>query len=257
MGKRPLLSIDIEATGTKPATDRIIQIGVVFVDRDGTDVDLLINPGCPIPPESTEIHGITDEMVANEPAFEHYASTLHHILKDADLLGFNLTGFDVPILWEEFYRCGITWDLSETNVIDAGVLFKKREPRTLAAATRFYCGREIDNAHNALADARATVDVWRGMLAKYPDLFKMSVPEQAVASQYEERRLDLEGKIIVGKDGRPAYNFGKDKGTAVEDNPGFGRWMLDKDFSENTKHVVRSILYPPVEVATADDGVPF
>ncbi len=237
---KPILCFDIESTGTDPATDRIVQLSL---SGDGTVGTWLFNPGRPIPAEATAVHGITDAMVAESLKFVHRAGHLHYIFQQFDLLGFNLSNFDVPILWEEFHRCGIQWDLSDTKIFDAGTLFKRREERTLAAAVQFYCGREHEGAHDAANDVTATWDVWRAQLEKY-GLTKADRDTLAKESAYEEVRVDLAGKIVVGKDGRPTYNIGKVKGTAVDDDHGFAYWMLDRDFSENTKMHLRKILHP-------------
>lgn len=237
---RPLICFDIEATGPDPANDRIIQFGGRCLDT-GYEVNWFINPGRPIPNESFEVHGICDADVADMPNFYQRSQTIYEWIKGADLLGFNLANFDVPILWEEFYRCGIEWDLSETRILDAGTLFKRREQRTLAAARQFYCGEEHTDAHCAIGDVKATIDVWDAQLQKY-GLEGASREVLELESNYEEKRVDLAGKIVIGKDGRPAYNIGKSKGTAVVDDPGFARWMLDRDFSENTKIHLRRIL---------------
>lgn len=251
---RPLLSIDLEATGVRPSQDRIVQIGIASESFEYCE---LVNPGCPIPQDATECHKITDEMVRSAPTFAAIASDIHEIIRDCDLIGFNLLAFDVPMLWEELWQCGIDWDLSKTKIIDANVIFKKREPRTLAEAYRKYCNKSLDGAHDALVDAKAALEVWAGMMSHYPDLAKSTRDQHAAESEYETKRLDLDGKIIVGKDGRPTYNIGKAKGTAVVDDPGFGRWMLGKDFSENTKRVLRGILDAPVTVVDNDDEIPF
>lgn len=254
---RPLLCFDIEATGVDPAKDRIVQIA--WRSDQGDQGKMLINPNIPIPPEATAIHGITDADVAGAPTFYVVADSLHELFKRCDLVGFNLTNFDVPLLWEEFNNCGgIEWDLSSTRIIDAGTLFKRREERTLAAAVQFYCGRELVDAHDAMNDVNATWDVLAAQIERY----KLSLDDRETLereSNYEEKRLDLAGKVIVGKDGRPAYNIGKVKGTAVEDDPSFAVWMLGKDFSENTKRVLRGLLYQPASILdeVAGDGDPF
>lgn len=239
---KQVICFDIESTGTDPATDRIVQ----FAGRNLTtlyEVNWLVNPQRPIPPEAFTIHGICDADVSQLPPFAQRAQSIYEWIKDADLLGFNLSNFDVPLLWEEFYRCGIEWDLSDTKIFDAGTLFKRREERTLAAAVQFYCGREHTDAHDAGSDVAATCDVWRAQLEKY-SLAKADRDALAKESAYDEVRVDLAGKIVVGKDGRPTYNIGKVKGTAVEDDRGFGYWMLNKDFSQNTKMHLNRILEP-------------
>jgi len=262
---RKLICIDIEATGTNPATDKIIQLGIStdlstkeFMPDGCLIENYMINPGRPIPPESTAIHGITDAHVAEYPLFENYARHIYSVVKDCDLLGFNLSNFDVPMLWEEFYRCGIEWDLSETRILDAGTLFKRREERTLAAAVQFYCGREHKHAHNAIGDVNATWDVWNAQVARYglTDADRETLERE---SNYEEKRVDIAGKIVIGKDGRPAYGFGKQKGVAVMDDTGYALWMLRADFSENTKmHLEKILNGPRVEAnATQMAGEPF
>jgi DNA polymerase-3 subunit epsilon len=251
-----VICIDIESTSADPATARIIQLAWASPDIKG---QILVNPGIPIPPDSTEIHGITDEMVEKKPLFKEESAYVHELLKPFDcILGFNHTNFDIPLLWEEFYRCGIEWDLSGVKMLDAGTLFKRREERTLSAAVQFYCNRTHDGAHDAMADALSTWEVWDAQVAKY-SLFGKSAEELAKESNYEEQRVDLAGKIIIGKDGRPAYNIGKAKGVAVVDDPGFGKWMLGKDFSANTKMHLERILYPQqFELqSSASDDSPF
>lgn len=240
---KPLVCFDIEGTGVDPATDRIITLAAIRLDSDVPMMkrEWMVFPGRSIPPESTEIHGITDERVKNCPPFVDVAKDIYQFLDGCDLVGFNLSNYDVPLLWEELYRAGIEWDLSTTNIIDVGTLFKKREERTLAAAMKFYCDAELVDAHNALADVGATLEVYDAMLERYPDFQRMSMEERAKESQFDQR-LDLAGKIIVGKDGRPTYNIGKVKGTAVDDDRSFARWMLNRDFTTNTKMVLQRIL---------------
>lgn len=234
-----LICFDVESTGVDPATDRIVQIA--WKCDDDAAISLLVNPCRPIPAESTEVHGITDEMVEHKPTFQDLAPALHEVFRRGDLLGFNISNFDVPLLWEEFYRSQIVWDLSENRILDAGTLFKRREQRTLAAALQFYCAKTLEGAHNALNDVNATMEVWHGQLLRYGlvDADRETLERE---SNYEEKRVDLAGKIVTGKDGRPAYAIGKSKGVAVADDASFARWMLGKDFSANTKIVVSKIL---------------
>jgi len=242
---RPLCIFDLEATGLDVANDRIVSIAAVkiFIDGHRGEVTQKIRPGIPIPPEASKIHGITDADVATAPTFSDIARFLHECLADSDLAGFNLLNFDVPLLWEEFHRTGIEWDLTGVRIIDVGNLFKKKEPRTLAAAVMFYCGREHMDAHSADADAHATADVLHGQLARYPDLAAMNLDQLAEFSRLEEfPRIDLAGKFIRDAEGEPVYNFGKNKGTRVCDDPGLCRWMLNRDFSANTLMHARAIL---------------
>lgn len=253
MSVKPAFSIDIEATGVNPATDRIIQLAIV---SETFEYSILVNPGIQIPAGASEIHGITDADVADKPPFLDHAGAVHKLLQGADLIGFNLSNFDVPLLWEELYRCGIEWDLSDTKIFDAGTLFKRREERTLAAAVKFYLG--IDDAdslnlHDATVDAKATLRVLFAQCVRY-GINPMDRDTLAKESAYDEVRVDLAGKIVVGKDGRPTFNFGKAKGVAVEDDTGYAMWMLRSDFTQNTKKHLEAILYPPapVDVAYSD-----
>jgi len=252
---RPLLCFDFEATGPNPATDKIISIALKHDNlQDGTEgviASYLVNPDRPIPKESTEIHGITDEMVAGKPRFGAIAQEVYSLVKDCDLLGFNLTNFDVPLLWEELYRCGIEWDLSNTRILDAGTLMKRREERTLSAAVQFYCGREHATAHDAMGDVLATLNVWRAQVDRYK-LQNCDRAQLERESNYEEKRVDLAGKIIIGKDGRPAYGFGKSKGVAVMDNIGYAMWMLRADFTQNTKMHLEAILNQSAAVCAGE-----
>lgn len=254
---RPLICIDIESTGTNPATDRIIELAIVGETRRHL---WQIRPGIPIPPEATGVHGISNLEVANWLPFSNFAEEIHAVVRDSDIIGFNCSNFDVPILWEELYRAGIEWDISKLRMFDAGTLFKKREQRTLEAAVRFYCGMEHDGAHNAMSDAIATLNVWNEQMRRY-GLAAASRDQLAKESAYEEVRVDLAGKIVVGKDGRPVYAFGKSKGNRVIDDPGYARWMLNSDFPEQTKMILRGILepqrQPEMALQCADDDIPF
>lgn len=239
---RSIVCFDVESTGVDPATDRIITLDLTWIGVDGLKVvkRWLVKPPFPIPPESTKIHGITDEMVAMAPAFEEVAEEIRGFMMNVDLLGFNLLNFDIPILWEEFYRAGIVWDLKGVSVIDAGNIFKKKEERTLTAAVKFYCGRVHDSAHNGAGDVAETIAVLEGQLARYPDLASADVATLATFSAFD-KRVDLAGKIVLNEAGVAVYNFGKAKGVPVVDDPGFGRWILNNSFSENTKQAVNRI----------------
>ncbi len=241
---RPLASIDVESTGLSITQDRIVSLAIVIRAPNLADVfekNFLFNPGFEMKQEVIDLHGITNEMVKDAPKFEEKADEILSLLDDCDLVGYNLNRFDIPILHEHFARCGKDWDVRAVNVIDVGSLFQIREPRTLEAAVKKYCGREHIGAHDALNDAKETLAVLDGMRAHYADLSD-DVHELAKATVREEA-FDLAGKIIKGKDGRPAYSFGeRTRGVAVEDDPGFGRWMLGKDFPADTCRVIREIL---------------
>lgn len=235
---RPLCTFDIEATGVDVAKDRIVSIAALI---GGEEHEWLVNPGCLMTDEVIAIHGITNEMVADKPLFAAIAREVHEMIKGCDLCGFNLLNFDVPLLWEEFRRSGIEWNLDGVNIIDVGNIFKKKEERTLSAAVKFYLGREHDSAHDAAGDVRATYEVLGAQLNRYDDLEWMDHSELAAFSAFD-KRVDLAGKIILNDKGEPIYNIGQSKGKRVVDDPGFGRWMLTKDFSENTKQHLRRLL---------------
>lgn len=243
-----IISLDVEATGVDPVKDRIVQIAFASYSGLGlppqSGFELLVNPGCLIPPEATEIHGITDAMVAQKPKFDTIAMDIWASLNGATaLVGYNLLRFDLPIIWEEMRRCGITWDWTKVPIIDAGNLFKIKEPRTLEAAVQFYVGREHVGAHGAWADAVATMEVLTGQVNRYSDLTPATFEGLAKASRMEgDDRVDLAGKIVRNEHGVPCFAFGNSKGKPVISDLGFARWMLSKDFSDETKMHLRDII---------------
>lgn len=251
---RPLLCFDIESTGTDVCLDRIITLAAVKL----SPADLLapekretrtwmFHPQRAIPAASTRVHGITDDMVKGKPSFERHAREIHDFFAGADLLGYNLLKFDVPILWEELFRANIEWSLSGV-IIDASEIFRKKEPRTLVAAVKKFCGREHTGAHEALADVEATLAVLEGQRQCYADLTNMNVhglAEFSAAEEWEGQpayRLDLAGYVIRSADGVARYTLKKVRGVAVADDPGFGEWMLRNTFPEQTKRVLRELL---------------
>lgn len=242
---KPIVFFDIEATGTDVAKDRICQIALKKYEGLGGPVigafESLVNPGRPMTEEVIAIHGITNEMVKDAPSFSELSHGIFEFVDGCDLGGFNHTNFDIPLLWEEFYRCGYEWSLNGALVIDAGNIFKKKEERSLSAAVQFYCNRKHEKAHTAMGDVDATVEVLGNQLARYPDLQKLPAKELADFSRFDDR-IDLAGKIVRDKDGDPSYAIGKAKGKKVKDDPGFAYWMLDRDFPMNTKRVLQSIL---------------
>ena len=243
---KPLASIDVETTGTNTATDAIVSLAIHVGYGDEYSREWKFKPWKPIPPEVEQLIGISNAQVANLPPFKADAFEIHNALSKCDICGFNVRAFDVAIIWEEFYRCGIEWDLSDTLIIDAGTIFKLREERTLTAALKFYCGIETyEGAHGALSDARSTADVLEAQLKRYPDLGKMDRAALAKASEYDgPKRLTFDGKIIEGPDGAPIFNFGKyrDKQVKVTDDLRYAEWMLSADFPAQTKLVLRKII---------------
>lgn len=243
--ERKICFIDLETTGKEVTSARIVQIAAVKCSPDLTDREevknYLINPGIPIPPGATEIHGITDEMVKDAPPFVKIAIRLQNYLEGCDIGGFNSNRYDVPLLSEEFARVGLSWPPEDTKLVDGYQIYATKERRDLTAALKFYCGREHTGAHDAEADILATVDVVAAQILKYEDLLSMSIPELD-AFCGGNIRVDLAGTIVLNEQGVAVYNIGKAKGKAVTSDRGFGEWMLKGDFCGNTKAVVKKLL---------------
>ncbi len=243
--KNPIVFFDLETTGLNIATDRIIEISYLKVWPNGKEESKTrrINPEMPIPPQSTAIHGITDADVADCPTFKEIAKTLAAEIKGCDLAGYNSSRFDVPLLVEEMLRAGVDFDISKRKQIDVQTIFHKMEQRTLTAAYKFYCDKELDNAHSAEADARATYEVLKSQLDRYSDLPN----DMAALSEFTtyNNNLDLAGRIIVDDKGRAIFNFGKHKGKFVFDvfaiDLGFYDWMQKGEFTLNTKKVLTKL----------------
>lgn len=244
---KPLCIFDLETTGVDPAKDRIVSIAIIKVKGIGLGFDpdwvykQQINPGVPIPKESTEKHGITDADVEFYLSFAEIAPDVEAFISGCDLAGYNCINFDVPLLVEEFYRCEMELRLDGVRIIDACSIFRKKEERTLSAAVKFFCNREMIGAHDAYNDCVATYDVLSAQMQHYPDLKAMNVDQLAEFSKQDDR-VDLAGKIVRNKEGVPIYNIGKAKGQPVAGNPSFGNWMLGQDFSQDTKRHLRRLL---------------
>ena len=243
--KNPLVVFDLESTGLDVSKDRIVEISVIKIFPDGTeDVRTRrLNPGIPISPEATAVHGITNEDVKDCPVFKAIAKNLATFLEGCDLAGYNALKFDLPLLVEEFLRAGISIDFHKHRMIDVQNIFHKLEPRTLVAAYKFYCSRELDNAHSAEADTRATYHVLQAQLDKYPEL-KNEVNFLADFSA-RTHNLDYAGRIIEGEDKQPVFNFGKYKGKKVKDifvsDPAYYAWIMNGDFTLDTKRILTEI----------------
>ena len=243
--KRPIVFFDLETTGTDPAKDRIVELAFVKILPDGkreTNTKR-INPGIPIPAEVTAIHGISDEDVKNAPLFKQVAHGLYDWMKGCDMGGYNSSKFDLPLLAEEFLRCGINVDFTERHMVDVQQIFFKMEARTLAAALKFYCGKDLENAHSAEADILATIEVLDAQLEKYEGIGH-DVPTLHNFTHNDEY-VDYARRIVM-KDGHPVFNFGKHKGRKVEDiftaEPQYYDWMMQADFSLHTKQKISEIL---------------
>lgn len=240
--ERPLIFFDLETTGTNVTHDRIVEISYIKVWPDGHDErkSRRLNPEMPIPAASTAVHHITDEDVRDAPTFRQIAKSLLQIFEGCDIAGYNSNKFDVPVLMEEFGRCGLNFDIAGRRFIDVQNIFHKMEQRTLVAAYRFYCGAELEGAHSALADTEATYEVLLGQLKRYADL-KNDVSFLADFSNIG-RNVDLAGRIVLDDKDRPVFNFGKHKGKTVKEvlrrEPSFFDWVMQGDFPKNTKDVL-------------------
>ena len=242
---KPLCFFDLETTGTDVSKDRIIEIAIIKVNTDGSreSLEIRLNPGIPIPPESTLIHGITDEMVANEPKFKDKARNIYNFLKGCDLAGFNSDRFDIPLLVEELLRADLDFDFKNTKTIDVQNIFHKMESRTLSAALKFYCDKELTDAHTAIADANATLDVLIAQLDRYSEL----EPNVDFLNDFSTRKktADFAGFLIYNKDDEICFGFGKHKGKKVneilKEEPGYFGWILNADFPRYTKKILTEI----------------
>ncbi len=240
--KRPIVFFDLETTGTDIARDRIVQIAALKMHPDGKEElrTRLINPGIPIPPSATAIHHITNEMVAQEPRFRDIARGLADIFHGSDIGGFNSNRFDIPILVEEFGRCSIPFPEQDAKLVDVQVIYHRKEERTLAAAYKFYCSKNLEGAHDAGADVKATLEVFKQQLEKYDDIG--TTLEELHRYSNSDAIVDYARKLMRNEKGEIVYAFGKNRGKPVLDDPGYAEWMLDGDFPESTKNVLRRLL---------------
>ncbi len=237
--QRPIIFFDLETTGTNVTHDRIVEISIIKVLPSGEEIEKTrrVNPGIPIPAEATAVHHITDEDVADQPSFNQIAKSLAEIFSDSDIAGFNSNRFDIPLLIEEFNRAGIAFDLSRTRFIDVQTIYHKLEPRNLSAAYKFYCGKNLEDAHSANADTRATLEVLKAQLDHYPEL----VNDVKALSEFSchNRNVDFAGRLIYNDEGKEVINFGKYKGQLAEEvlarDPGYYSWIQQGDFQRNTK----------------------
>lgn len=243
--KRPMVFFDLETTGTNISQDRIVEISYIKVYPDGHDEPhtMRINPGMHIPEESSAVHGIYDKDVADEPRFDEVASQIYNDIEGCDLAGFNSDRFDIPLLYEEFARVGIKMDTTSIKTVDVQVIYHKMEQRTLSAAYKYYCGANLDDAHSAEADTRATYEVLKAQLDKYPEL-ENDVASLQKFSSYNNN-VDFAGRMAYDENNVPVFNFGKFKGLPVAEtlarNPGYYDWMMKSDFPRETKDKLTKI----------------
>lgn len=243
--EKPLAIFDLETTGINITSDRIVEIAIIKAHPDGTEERYCqrVNPQMPIPKNISEIHGIYEEDILNEPTFAEIADTVVAFIGESDLAGYNSNKFDIPVLAEELMRVGSTFDISKRKFVDVQNIFHKMEQRTLAAAYQFYCKKDIENAHNALYDAQATWDVLKAQVERYEGLTNdiSFLSEFSKAGNFN--LLDFAGRLAIDEDGNAIYNFGKHKGKTIKQvsliEPGYYGWMLDADFPLYTKQCLR------------------
>jgi DNA polymerase III subunit epsilon len=242
---RPIAFIDLETTGVNLSSDRIVEIAIVKLMPDNTRAvkRKLINPQMAIPAGSTEIHGITDEMVKDAPSFKQAGNEIKQFLENCDLGGYNSNRFDIPMLMEEFLRAEMDVDLSDRRMIDVQHIFYQMEPRTLSAAYRFFCAKELENAHSAEVDIKATIEVFEAQVTRYEKLG--NTVDSILSVIGEEKIVDYARRFIFDDKGVEVFNFGKYKGKAVTDilknEPQYYDWMMKGDFPMHTKKKLTEI----------------
>ena len=244
--KNPLVFFDLETTGTNINSDRIVEICYLKVYPNGNEESktLRINPEMHIPEASSAIHGIYDADVADCPTFKDVAKNIANDIEGCDLAGFNSNRFDIPLLAEEYLRVGVDIDMMKRKFIDVQVIFHKLEQRTLSAAYKFYCDKNLEDAHTAEADTRATYEVLKAQLDRYPDVLENDMKFLADYSSYN-KNVDFAGRIVYNEQGVEVFNFGKYKGMSVAEilkkDIGYFGWLMQGDFTLNTKNVLTKI----------------
>ncbi|WP_010177510.1 3'-5' exonuclease [Aquimarina agarilytica] len=242
---RPICFFDLETTGVNISKDRIVEISIlkVFPNGNKESKTWLVNPEMPIPTETTAVHGVTNEKVANEPTFKQLAKVISDMIKGCDLGGYNSNKFDIPLLAEEMLRADMDFDMSNNVAVDVQNIFHKMEQRTLVAAYKFYCDKDLTNAHSAEADTTATYEVLCSQLDKYPDLEN----DMEFLSEFSTRRktADFAGFIAFNEKEQEVFTFGKHKGKLVEEvldkEPGYFGWIQNADFPLYTKKILTAI----------------
>jgi DNA polymerase-3 subunit epsilon len=243
--QRPLAFIDLETTGTNLGTDRIVEIAIVKIAKDGSQQvkRKLVNPEMPIPAGASDVHGITDDMVKDAPTFRQVANELKQFLENCDLGGYNSNRFDIPLLVEEFLRAGQEFEMSNRRMLDVQKIFHMMEQRTLSAAYKFYCNKTLDGAHSAEVDAAATWEVLEAQLERYPQLGE--TVDSVIKFIGEDQVVDFARRFIMSN-GIEVFNFGKHKGKPVADvlkaEPQYYDWMMKGDFPLHTKQKLTEIL---------------
>ena len=242
---RPLCFFDLETTGVSVTKDRIVEIAVLKLKPDGTKEDKTwrVNPECPIPAQASAVHGIYDADVADEPNFKALSKTIYNFIKDSDLAGYNSDRFDIPLLAEEMLRAQVDFDIKNFKTVDVQTIFHKMEQRTLTAALKFYCNKDLVDAHSAMADTQATYDVLMAQIERYEKL----EGNVNFLNEFTTRKksADFAGFIVYNKEGAECFSFGKHKGKTVEkvleEEPGYFGWLINADFPMYTKKVLTAI----------------
>jgi len=242
---KPICFFDLETTGINISKDRIVEISILKVFPDGkeTSYTQIVNPEMKIPAEVTAVHGISDADVVDKPTFKEISREVYNLIKDSDLGGFNSNRFDIPVLAEEMLRADIDFDLKNSKSIDVQTIFHKMEQRTLSAAYKFYCDKNLDDAHSAEADTKATYEVLKSQLDRYEDLEN----DAGFLAEFSSRKkfADAAGFIIYNKEGEECFSFGKHKGKKVTEildkEPGYFGWLLNADFPLYTKKILTAI----------------
>ena len=246
--KNPIIFFDLETTGLDIAKDRIVELCYIRVEPNGNEEakSMRINPERHIPEVASKVHGIYDEDVKDCPTFKQVAKTLWQTFEGCDLAGFNSNKFDIPMLVEEFMRAGVDVDLSKRKLVDVQNIYHKLERRTLIAAYKYYCGKDLENAHSALADTQATYEVLQAQLDKYPDELQNDIQFLADYSKVSNN-IDFAGRFVYDEDGTELVNFGKYKGKPVKEvlqkDPGYYGWVMQSDFTMNTKQVLTKLRF--------------
>lgn len=243
--KKPIIIFDLETTGLSITGDRIVEMSIIKINTNGAEEEYTFrfNPEMPISAEARSVHHISDEDVKDKPTFKSRARDIARIFEGCDIAGFGSNRFDIPMLSEEFARVGVDFDFHKARFVDVQTIFHKREQRTLTAAYKFYCGKNLEDAHSAFADTKATYEVLKAQLDRYEDLPNDIEKLSAYSSQ--NRNVDLLGRIVYNEQGVETINFGKHKGKTVLEvfntDPGYFSWILQGDFPQDTKNVFTRI----------------
>lgn len=258
--EKPIVFFDLETTGIQIASDRIVEISILKIFQNGNKESKtwLVNPEMEIPKEASDIHGITNEKVVTEPTFNELAQEVSEMIEGCDLAGFNSNRFDIPLLAEEMLRAGVNFDMNGRKAIDVQVIFHKKEQRTLGAGYKFYCGKDLENAHSAKVDTLASYEILEAQIEKYDDIEN----DVAFLSEFSshKKRADFAGFILFDEDDHELFSFGKYKGRKVVDvlreNPGYYNWIQNADFPRYTKKVltiIKNKMKPKKQISTLED----